>query len=274
MKHKILIRLILIVLGVFMALAAIHGCTLGPSSPTLSVTISPKAGHPPFRITIAAACSATGGTYTFKPPDGDAIESTTGQFTAIVGTYPYHGTVTWTDGKRTVSQSISVGLVNRDPVAHDLALTPTPLQYLQLELIDLSYREAGCHNGLPVRYFGIEDPDYTAEGYSDKNDHFLYRIEVHDEETGDLETVYDTDGNPLPAGEFRRDPRFRWFPGWSKIYPPFPLNIMCGAPSLSPGPTQTPGHTAIKVVRVIVKEWGVNYTWDYKATIVGVPAGK
>jgi len=253
-------------IGMLLALLALHGCGLIPANePTLTVTISPAAGHPPFNIAIAAVCSEPDGAYTFTPPDGDPVSSPVGQFKAEVNTYPYKGAITWTDGERTVSESIRVGLVNKRPVAHDLNLVPSSPKLLQKEIIDLSYRAKGCENGNPQHYFGIEDPDYTQDGFSTDNDHFLYRVEVHDKDSGEQETVFDSDGRPLPAGEFRADPRFIWFPGWTKIYPPFPVGPLC---SVNPSPTNPPGSgSIIKVVRVTVKEWGSNYAWEYEVEV-------
>ena len=256
---RVAIKLSLVGLGLLLALVAIHGCTIAPNNPTLTVTVSPDKGHPPFDIAIAAVCSESGGTFTFKPPDGEAVESTTGSFKATVKDYPYNGTISWTDGERTVSQPIRVGLVNKEPVAHDLSITPGPIRYLQKEVIDLSYREAGCHNGTPVKYYGIEDPDYTGNGYSVENDNFQYRVEIYDKATGKQETVYDYNGDPLPAGEFRSDPRFIWFPGWTEIYPPFPLQQM--SVQLEEDPPGT------KIIHVIVREWGAGYSWEYKVVM-------
>lgn len=267
MKKRLIhiaIRLGLISLGLLLALAAIHGCSLAPNNPTLMVTVSPDKGHPPFDIAIAAVCSESGGTFTFEPPHGEAIESNTGSFKATVNDYPYNGTISWTDGERTVSQPIRVGLVNKEPVAHNLLIAPEPIQYLQEEGIDLSYRGTGCQNGNPTEYYGIEDPDYTTNGYSPKNDNFQYRVEIHDKDTGKQETVYDHNGDPLPAGEFRSDPHFTWFPGWTKIYPPFPLQPM----------SIEPEHSSTKVIRIIVREWSVDYAWEYEVTITGEKCNK
>ena len=270
---RIAIRLGLVGLGLLLALVAIHGCTLAPNNPTLMVTVSPDKGHPPFNIAIAAACSESGGTFTFTPPDGEPVESNTGSFKATVNDYPYNGTINWTDGERTVSRSITVGLVNKKPIAHNLSITPhgsaqysgkemETVRYLEKEIIDLGYHKTGCPNGDPsqsLQYYGIEDPDYTQNGYSAKNDHFQYRVEIHDEDTGKQETVFDSTGDPLPAGEFRSDPRFTWFPGWTKTYPPFPLQ------SMSAGLEEDPPGT--KIIHIIVREWGAGYSWEYKVVM-------
>ena len=256
-------RIGLYLLGVLLLLAALYGCTLVPTGPTLTVAVSPEKGHPPFTINVAAACSENDGTYYFRANGKAPIESASGSFQVVVDTWPYTATVAWVKDDRSIVKPISLSLVNKPPTAHDLWLD-SPIFYLQKETIDLRYREAGCRNGNPLRYFGIEDPDYTAHGYSDKNDHFLYRVVVYDKKTGAQETVYDSGGHALPAGEYRSQPIFYWFPGWTKIMAPFPL---AKPATVEPGDEPV----SIKLIDVYVKEFGELYRWRYEATVHGGP---
>jgi len=248
-------------------LVLIAGCGIMGNAPQLTLAVSPQAGHPPYTVNIAAACSVPGGSYIFNPPVGDAIESQTGSFTAVVDTWPYDASVTWTDGDRVVTQPIELGLINERPVAHNLPFARA--EYRTRTLIDLRYRQQGCYNGGPVTYTGIEDPDYTAGGFSDQNDDFLYRVEVYDKASGDQETVYTQDGQALAWGEYVPTPVFYWFPGWTQIHPPYPLDLASCVPN--PPPADDPGATITKAIHVWVKEFGAEYHWVYEVEMTGGP---
>ena len=240
-------RLIVVAVAVLLFLG---GCTLF-QGPTLVVKTDPQAGHPPFAIAINAACSETGGTYTLTEPGKSPVESSSGLFATVVTTYPYKGTITWTDGKQTISEPVRIGLINKSPVAHDLFLSPDSLQKGEKITIDLRYLAHGCHNGTPIRYTGIEDPDYTQDGYSPQNDHFKYYVEVFDDQ-GNQETVFKPDGMALSKNEYIRSPIFTWFVGWQKKEAPYPFSPQCVGSSSWP-----------KYIHVFVEEWGDRYHWVY-----------
>ena len=241
-------------LSIVVALAALlvlGGCTLF-QPPTLVVKTDPQGGHPPFAIAITAACSRTGGAYTLTEPGKPPVESSTGLFATIVTTYPYKGIITWTDGKQTISEPVRVKLVNKPPVAHGLFLSPNSFQNGEKVTIDLRYLALGCHNGTPMRYTGIEDPDYTQDGYSTQNDYFKYYVEVFDAQ-GNQETVFKPDGVALTKNEYVSNPTFVWFVGWQKKESPYPLSPQCAS-----SPSSWP-----KYVHVFVEEWGERYHWVY-----------
>ena len=261
---------LMVFLVIGMVLFALYGCSVGGDSPLLTVAISPPSGHPPFTMVINAACSVSDGTYTLDVPGHTPVLSTDGSFTAMVNTAPWRATLSWTDGNTVVNKPIVARIENKRPVAHDLSFTPAPLFIGQGEIIDLRYREAGCKNGTALRYFGIEDPDYTVNGYSAENDHFTYHVDVYDDITGARETVFKQDRTFLDADEFTASPKFKWFVGWSGLIPPFQFSPMvCG-----PDPIQQPisggsDQVIAKRIEVTVKEFGNTYRWVYHVTNKG-----
>ena len=255
---------LIVLFAIGVALFALYGCNIGGVSPILTVTTNPSSGHPPFSITIAAACSMEDGTYTLAVQGQDPVLSINGAFTALVDTSPWKATVSWTDGSTVVNKPIVVAIENKRPVAHDLAFTPAVLNIGQGVWFDLRYRQAGCENGTPLRNLGIEDPDYQTDGYSAKNDNFTYHIDVYDDITDMRETVFKPDGTFLNADEFTATPYFKWFVGWSVLVSPFPFSPMCGA---SPAPPSSGSRQNIsKRVEVSVKEFGNIYRFVYHIT--------
>ena len=240
---------------------ALGGCSLISNPPTLSVAVDPPAGHPPFDITITATCSEDGGVYVLEEDGKDPVESTEGVFKSRVTTWPYIARVVWRKGEKTVSEPVKVSLVNRRPVAHGL-WTSEPYHYHALIRFDLRYLERGCESttGKPDFYTGIEDPDYTADGYSPDNDGFEYRIEVKDVDTGKYESVfYGPDRELLRPGQYISSPIFYWFVGWDGNEPLMPYRVW--SPQCGP-----PAQEMTKEVHVYVKEFGSAYHWVYTIT--------
>lgn len=258
---KIAIKLTMLCLGIGMALLALNGCGLVPQEQTLLITVSPPSGHPPFDISIAAACSQSGGKYSLIIGGQDPIESN-GSFTATVDAWPWKARVVWSDGDTVIEEPVIVTLQNERPVAHNLSIFPGSPITGQGEWIDLRYLEQGCGNGMPARISGFEDPDYTADGYSIENDGFTYHIEIYDKETGKQETVYKPDRTVLGPDEYTVYPYFKWFVDWSYWEPPYPFSPMSCVPT--PTPIVPIGDaTREKRIEVTVKEWGSEYRWVY-----------
>ena len=268
MKH--LIKPALFGTGVLLILITLSGC-FSQSAATLVVTATPSGGHPPFITMIKAVASKEGGTYTLMEDGQQPVTSSDGAFAVNVTTWPYKGSIVWENGTTVVESAVKLTLINKGPFAHDLALFPGAPEKGQGEIIDLRYLEQGCHNGTPMSYSGIEDPDYTASGYSMQNDKFAYHVEVYDKNTGKQETIYKMDRSVLGRDEYTTSPYFKWFVGWSGTKPPFPfppqsLLSECDPIPIPPVPIE---HGHDKVVNVYVKEFGNTYHWVYTIATIG-----
>jgi len=217
------------------------GCLqMGKPEPILTVAVTPDAGHPPFEISVVAVCSGGDGTYMLNLPN-ETLESETGKFTATVDTWPFPLSVTWVGEAGTKTEELKLRLINERPVAHYLSFSRA--DYRSKTIIDLRFRASGCVGGAPETLLGIEDPDYTAGGFSTENDNFLYRVEVYDKDTGIQETVYDES-------------------------PPFPFKSCAPIP---PEVTPESGEGTPKEIHVYVKEFGSEYHWLYEVKMVGGP---
>jgi len=242
------------------------GCLqMGKPEPILTVAVTPDAGHPPFEISVVAVCSEGDGAYLLNLPN-ETLESETGKFTAMVDTWPFPLSVTWIGEAGTKTEELKLKLINERPVAHYLSFSRA--DYRSKTIIDLRFRASGCAGGAPETLLGIEDPDYTAGGFSTENDNFLYRVEVYDKDTGIQETVYDESGQPLARGEYTATAIFYWFPGWVQISPPFPFKSCAPIP---PEVTPESGEGTPKEIHVYVKEFGSEYHWLYEVKMAGGP---
>ena len=265
---KFIIKVGLVAIGLGMALLLVNSCM--KPEPILTVTAPPNAGHPPFQTTITTACSIEGGAFTLSEQGKQPVSSTEGTFNVLIEGWPYKATIEWTDGNNVAESAVKLALINKRPVAHDLALSPGTLQEGQGVWIDLRYLEQGCINGAVMRHSGMEDPDYTGTGYSMENDGFTYHVEIYDESTGRQETVYKADGTVLGRNEYSADPFFKWFIGWSQAIPPYPFqpkDVKCTPTPVLPDPTPDPDHR--KLIHVYVKEWGTAYHWVYTVETTG-----
>jgi len=248
---KMFTRFTLFGISILIVLLALSSCM--KPLPILTVTTDPTSIHPPGGVIIEAVCSQEGGTYTLSVEGDDPIESTEGVFAVTVDDWPWHAAVVWTDGDSVAESAVKLTLKNERPMAHALTLSPASLLTGQGVWIDLRYLMQGCINGTPQRISGIEDPDYTADGYSIENDGFTYHVEIFDKDTGKQETIYKPDRTVLGHDEYTISPYFKWFVDRKEETPPFPFS------SMSEG-------QAIKLIHVYVKEWGNAYHWVYEVS--------
>lgn len=244
-------------IGLLLAVLCLSGCGIGPTinPATLTIAVSPDSGHPPFDISIAAACSESGGTYTLSV-NGVTIELPDGRFSGTIYTWPWTATVIWTGEGKTVEGKVEVTLENAKPVAHSLWFLSTDFSDREIVPIDLRYTQHGCSGrGGELLKTGIEDPDYTANGPSQENDNFLYRVEVIDAVTGVRESIfYGPDRTVLFPGDYVSTTAFTWIVNYFAYTAPFPFSTEGGV-SLT--------EKREKYIHVYVREWGIDYHWVY-----------
>lgn len=240
---------------------------MAPMTPTLTIAVSPNSGHPPFNVMIAAAYPQKGGVYTLNVEGEDPVESTEGVFTTTVDGWPWNAKVVWSDETGGFSEApVVVKLENETPVAHGLYTVPGTYDYHQLVLIDLRYMQKGCiGSGEPEFYTGIEDPDFTGDGYSLENDGFTYNVKIIDVASGRREAVFYGPNRTLMGDEYVECPIFYWFVGYSGAAPIIPYQVwspMGCNPTPVPGPEPGQG-TVEKKIHVYVKEFGTARHWVY-----------
>ena len=265
---KIIIKLSLFSMGILLALLCVNSC-MTPVPPALTIAVSPDSGHPPFQVIIAAACSEEGGTYTLFVEGENPVGSIEGAFSATVDDWPWKAVITWSDETGAFSEvPVVVSLENATPIAHQLFTVPNVYAFRSVTLIDLRYRPVGCVAlGEPDFYVGIEDPDYTGDGFSMENDGFEYNVEIIDVASGTKESVfYGPNRTLMMPGEYVVNPMFNWIVGYSGYVAPFPFATPSAVSSLGCGienPALTPAATSAKQIRVSVKEWGSIRRWEY-----------
>ena len=261
-RIEILIKVALFGLGIVLALMCLHGCFVAPINPSLTVSVSPDKGHPPFDITIAVACSKEGGTYTLNVKGKEPVESNEGAFTATIIDWPWRAAVTWVDELGGFSEApVVVKLENEIPVAHGFHI-PETCAYHQLVVIDLRYRPIGCtSSGVPEFYNGIEDPDYTNDGYSMENDGFTYNVQIFNVASGRRESVFYGPNRILMGDEYVENPIFYWFVTYSGAEPIIPYPVWSPAGEVK----------SEKAVHVYVMEFGTVRHWVY--TVFATPSG-
>lgn len=252
----------------------LSGCTsFNQDSEVLTVIADPNSGHPPFETTIKAVCSKEGGQYTWdETGQWQGTGSTYNSHNTIVTTWPWHCTVTWTDGSGGFAEAtVGVSLENKIPVAHSLWTVPGYYQDGALILIDLRYLPHGCEEGSPLSYSGFEDPDYTQDGYSIENDGFTYHVEIEDMATGEFESVFYGPDRTLMGNEFVDIPIFYWFVNWTGDEPIVPYYVWSPMECL-PDPSlslEEDEGTVGKRLHVWVMEWGETRRWIYDVAVSG-----
>lgn len=260
MKFKLLAKVSLLCISLLLALLCLSGC-FSISEPMLALAISPNSGHPPFDITIAAACSLGGGLYTLVVDENSVAQSENGAFVTTIATWPWRGKVVWTNEDGVLlEKAIAIALENEAPIPHGLWTQPNTYFDNSLILVDLRHLPHGCLNGAVLTYTGFEDPE---------NDRLKYRVEVEDMATGVFESVfYGPDRTLMGRTGFVDDPIFYWFVnyvGGDAFYQYFVWSpLEC---ELIPNPTPTPileGATVEKRIHIYVQEeWGTVTHWAY-----------
>lgn len=149
---------LIILLAIGTMLIALFGCNISKVSPILTITTNPPSGHPPFSITITAACSVEGGTYTLTEEGKQPVSSNDGVFNANVIGWPYKATVTWTKGDSVVEATVGVKLADQPPVIRRPWIAGTYGIPFWRTLIDLRY------SGEDHMHYGpcITDPEGDA----------------------------------------------------------------------------------------------------------------
>jgi hypothetical protein len=137
-------------------LVLVAGCAEVPYSNAMIVRVSPRAGHPPFEVTITVT-GRDGGEYLFQLPDGD-VSTAEPTVIATVDQLDWRGSVVWTRGDLRDVREFGVQTTNAPPVIGRPILAPYPEWILtpqQRTLLDFNFRDGGLHG----TWSGIYDPD-------------------------------------------------------------------------------------------------------------------
>lgn len=259
MKFNLLVKIGLFCVGLSLAFLCLSGC-FSASTPTLVVTASPNSGHPSFDLTIVAACSEKGGTYSLVVNGVIIDEATEGIFVTTINSWPWKGKIAWTDEAGVCLETpIVVALENESPIPHGLWTQPNTHLDRELILVDLRYLEHGCLNGTALTYTGFEDPE---------GDKLEYRVEVEDVATGLFESVFCGPNRRIVGRSgFTENPIFYWFVnyrGGDALYPYVVWSPMGCNPNPSPPPM--PGEATVeKRIHVYIREveCGTITHWAY-----------
>lgn len=266
----------------FTCLIVLGGCTWWAQvTPVLEAELLPASGHPPFSTTVIVeeGDEVAGDTlYVYRATGQDAVETTATTLEVVVDVYPWSCIISRTDSKGNVSETVvRAELENEVAVAHNLWTIPNIYSDRLLIRIDLRHLWHGCDGatGDPLFATGFEDPDYTGDGYSMKNDGFTYRVEVEDVATGQLESVFYGPDRTLMGDEFVETPFFNWFVNYTGALPFYQyatrqMRYSCVVPTATMGCTPSPPPTLIegegmveKRIHVYVLEWGTARHWVY-----------
>ncbi len=236
-------RIAMLVTVLVAILAAIAGCTLFQVSTPLHVVALTKYVHPVsslggFPVTL----QVTGGSgqYTVDWGDGTIDHSLSHLYVPPIQNQ--YIIVLKSGG---MIKTTTIHVENNPPVIYPPFVIPSKIEWKGKTLIDLRYREHGCHNGAPVSVTGIYDPD---------GDHVS--LVIHILTGGTEDTVFDENrqpinGKPVPVGVYY------WFPGWQENTPPYPFS-----PQAAPVPTKP-----VVIQITATDQWGAKSTAEFDTTV-------
>ena len=220
-------------------LMVVAGCTFFQTSP-LHVAMITKYAHPVTKLggfPVTLRVDGGPGQYTVNWGDGVINQSLSHLYVAPIRS---QYTITVTSGS--ASKVLQLHVPNSAPVIYPPFLVPSTPGLKSKTLIDLRYREHGCHNGMPVAVSGIRDPD------GDK-----VSVIITITTNGVPDAVYNANRQPI-QGKLVPVGVYYWFPGWGQNTPPYPF-----------GPQSVP--TATSVIHIVaIDQWGAKTTASFHVT--------
>ena len=216
-------------LATIVLLMVLAGCTFFQTSP-LQVVITAKYSHPVTRLGgFPVTLRVNGGTgkYTIDWGDGVINQSLSHLYTAPIKS---QYTITVTSGG--ANKVLQLHIPNSAPVIYPPFLVPSSPGLKSKTLIDLRYRQHGCHNGMPISVSGIRDPD------GDK-----VSVIITITTNGVPDAIYNANRQPI-QGKLVPVGVYYWFPGWGQSTPPYPF-----------GPQSALTDTSVIHI-VAIDQWG------------------